>query len=112
MIAVLNWLVAHWYVIFWLAVFGVFEGVRDFFIDLAKAVASIGERKHKRRMKELKLQAQIAGGAALPVSKKPGPCVHRNVTPVISTDEAVVAWLCKSCDEKLPADWAVREEDL
>lgn len=111
MIAVLNWLVNHWYVIFWLAIFGVFEGIRDFFIDLAKAAGSIGERKHKRRIKELKLQAQIVGEAAT-ASKKPGPCVHRNVTPVISADETVVAWLCKSCEEKLPADWAVREEDL
>ena len=50
-----------------------------------------------------------AGVAALP---KPGPCVHRNVTSVVSKADEVVAWLCKSCDAKLPADWSVREEDL
>ena len=27
MIAVLNWSLNHWYVFFWLAAFGVFEGV-------------------------------------------------------------------------------------
>ena len=46
--------------------------------------------------------------AALP---KPGLCVHRNVVQVMSGEE-IVAWLCRTCDAKLPAEWAVREEDL
>jgi hypothetical protein len=82
-IAVLNWLLAHWPLIFFLAVFGVFDSVRDFI---------------------------LAAPAELP-GKKPGPCVHRNVTPVVS-DDHVVAWLCKTCDTELAADWAVRQEDL
>lgn len=112
MIAVLNWALEHWFLIFILSALGVFEGVRDFFIDAAKAIGAIGERKRKQRMKELRLQARIAAGTPAVDSKKPGHCVHRNVTPVISADEEVVAWLCKTCGVGLDADWAVREEDL
>jgi hypothetical protein len=115
MITVLNWLLAHWYVFFWLFAFGVFEGVRDFIFGVARTIGSIGDRRHKRRMKELRAQERIAragreaGTAVLP---KPGPCVHRNVVPVVSKAEEVVAWLCRSCEARLPAEWAVREEDL
>ena len=114
MIAILNWSLEHWYVWFWLAIFGVFEGVRDFFLDLARAIGGIGERKHERRMEELRLQAPALPPGYVPPSAamKPGPCVHRNVVPVVAADETVSAWLCKSCDAQLPADWAVREEDL
>jgi hypothetical protein len=112
MIAVLNWSLTHWWVFLWLSVLGVFEGVRDFFLGVFAAFASIGERRHQRRMKELKLQARIASGAVA-VAPKPGQCVHRNVTAVISTvDDELRGWLCKSCDERLPANWAVRAEDL
>jgi hypothetical protein len=112
MIAILNWSLAHWWVFFWLAIFGVFEAVRDFFLGIFAAVASIGERRHQRRVKELKLQAKIAAAPALPVgARKPGRCVHRNVRPVIAADDKLVGWLCQ-CDQQLPPDWAVREEDL
>jgi len=109
-ITVFDWLLAHWY-LWWLFLF-FFEGVRDFLVETWDSIA---RGRHKRRMKELKARERIAraeagtGTAALPV---PGPCVHRNVVPVISKAEEVVAWLCKTCDEKLPANWAVREEDL
>lgn len=110
MIAVLNWSLNHWYVFFWLAVFGVFESVRDFFIGIFEAIAGIGERKHQRRIEEIRAAAPAP---VLPSSlPTPGPCVHRNVVPVVAADETVTAWLCKSCDAQLPADWAVREEDL
>jgi hypothetical protein len=115
-IAVFNWLLAHWFLLFLLSAFGVFEGVRDFFTGIAQAVSLAGERRHKRRMKELRLRARIAEGAVLPrpagQGSAPGPCVHRNVVPVVSAAEEVVAWLCRSCETRLPADWAVREEDL
>jgi hypothetical protein len=62
--------------------------------------------KAQERIARATRQAEVA---ALP---KPGPCVHRNVTSVVSKADEVVAWLCKSCDAKLPADWSVREEDL
>jgi hypothetical protein len=112
MIAVLDWALEHWFLFFLLSVFGVFEGVRDFFVG---AWTEITGTRHKRRMKELRAQAKIirasrhAETAALP---KPGPCVHRNVVPVVSKAEETVAWLCRTCDTKLPAEWAVREEDL
>jgi hypothetical protein len=117
-IAVLNWSIEHWYVWFWLAVFGVFESVRDFFLGIFAAVASIGERRHERRLEELRLQVPsmppgyVPPSAALSVPKTPGPCVHRNVVPVVAADETVSAWLCRSCDKQLPPDWAIREEDL
>jgi hypothetical protein len=111
-IAVADWLLSHWLLFFFLGILGVFGAVRDFFVSAWKEVTGT---RHKRRMKELKAQARIARAAshaetaALPV---PGPCVHRNVVPVVSKAEEIVAWLCKACDEKLPANWAVREEDL
>lgn len=111
----LNWCAEHWFLIFFLSAMGVFEGVRDFLAVMIEAIASIGGTRHKRRMKELRLQARIAAregeGNRAAIAPVPGPCVHRNVVPVVS-DEAVVAWLCRSCDTRLPADWAVREEDL
>jgi hypothetical protein len=116
-IAVLNWSLNHWYVFFWLVVLGVFESVRDFFLSAFEAIAGIGERKHQRRIEEIRAGSPqpppgwVAPSAAIAV-KKPGPCVHRNVVPVVAADESVSAWLCKSCDTQLPADWAVREEDL
>ena len=114
MIAVLDWAVQHWFLIFILSMLGVFEGVRDFFVG---AWQEITGTRHKRRMKELRARERIArasakaGVAALPKSK-PGPCVHRNVVPVVSKAEEVVAWLCRTCETRLPAEWAVREEDL
>ncbi|HEV2450747.1 MAG TPA: hypothetical protein VGS62_02330 [Streptosporangiaceae bacterium] len=111
MIAVLNWSLDHWYVFFWLAILGVFEGVRDFFLGIFAAIVAIGERRHERRIEEIRAAAPAPPvlSSSLP---KPGPCVHRNVTAVISGGDEVVGWLCRSCDTQLPADWAVREEDL
>lgn len=114
MIALLNWGLEHWFLIFFLAIFGFFGWVRDFAVGTVKAIASVGERRHQRRMEELELRARISAGAATAEHQavKPGPCVHRNVTAVVGTDDTVKAWLCKTCDAQLPADWAVREEDL
>lgn len=112
MIAVLNWSIDHWYVFFWLAVFGVFESVRDFFLAIFETVAGIGERKHQRRIEEIRAAAPVVTVPAGDPGKKPGHCVHRNVVPVVAADETVSAWLCRSCDAQLDADWAVREEDL
>jgi hypothetical protein len=117
-IAVLNWSLDHWYVFFWLSLLGVFEGVRDFFLSAFEAVAGIGERRHQRRIEEIQARTPtlppgyVPPSAALWPPKTPGPCVHRNVVPVVAADESVSAWLCKSCDTQLPPDWAVREEDL
>jgi len=102
-IPVFNWLLEHWFLIFLLFFFGIFKGIRDFIMDVLDRVVMIATRTRPSE--------QIDPGPALAPEKLPGPCVHRHVIPVIS-DEKVVAWLCRSCDQKLPADWAVREEDL
>ena len=81
------------------------------------------KRKHQLELKRLELKrlelqiaranaGEVPGDGAARLTVKPGPCVHRNVVPVISRAEELVAWLCRSCDARLPADWAVREEDL
>jgi hypothetical protein len=112
MIAILNWSLSHWYVFFWLFVLGVFEGVRDFFVSIAMTVASIGDRKHQRRIEEIRALHPAPPDVLTSTVPKPGPCVHRNVTPVVSAADEVVAWLCRTCETRLPADWAIREEDL
>jgi hypothetical protein len=110
MIAVLNWCLEHWFLIFILSALGVFEAVRDFLLSCLEAVAGIGERRHQRKLEQIRMTSwpDYARPAAMP--PKPGPCVHRQVTPVVSA-EVVVAWLCR-CGAQLPADWAVRQEDL
>ena len=111
MIAVLNWSLDHWWLIFWLSVFGVFEGIRDFFSGIFEAIGGIGENRHRRRIEEIRAAAPVVTVPSSPRGPKPGPCVHRSVRPVISADDELVGWLC-ACDTQLPADWAVREEDL
>ncbi len=110
MIAVLNWLLNHWYVFFWLAFFGVFKGIRDSFVGMFAAVGSLAENRHQRRL-ELAQARQVptpaAGKAPLP-----GPCAHRRVKQVRNVRDELVGWLCAGCDTQLPADWAVAEEDL
>jgi hypothetical protein len=112
MIAVLNWLLNHWYVFFWLAVFGVFEGVRDFFIGMAEAVAGVFARHHERRIElaEAMRPAPVAASSAA----VPGRCVHRRVVQIRTADGELVGWLCRKqgCERRLPPDWAVAAEDL
>jgi hypothetical protein len=110
MIPLLNWLLHHWYVFFWLSIFGFFEGVRDFFVGIAESVAALGDRRHERRLELARAAArELPEPAARP---KPGRCVHRNVKQVRAADDELVGWLCASCDTQLPADWAVVQEDL
>jgi hypothetical protein len=112
MITVLNWSLNHWYVFFWLSVLGVFEGVRDFLFGIFEAIAGIGERRHQRRIEEIRAAAPVVTIPARIEGKKPGHCVHRHVTAIVAADDTLVGWLCKSCDQQLEPDWAVREEDL
>src|ERR1700733_11044786 len=75
------------------------------------------ELRHRRQM-DLKrveleiLQARSWAASASPPPSKPGPCVHRNVVQVRDHSDELVGWLCRGCDTQLPADWAVRQEDL
>ncbi len=110
-----NWV---WIWVFWGVIASFFEGVRDFLVDTWRLLVhgrqerEIALMKEKRKLARAEADLAAAQGqpAALP---KPGPCVHRRVVPVIAAGEdAPSAWLCRNCEEQLPADWAVREEDL
>ena len=110
-------LASYWWVFL---IFG--GGILDFFAETFNigigAARKRRKAKRKHELEKLRLQLEIARarsgaptGALTTV--KPGPCVHRNVSSIVltATDE-VVGWLCKTCGEKLPADWSVRAEDL
>lgn len=105
-------LVDHWWVFFLFggsilgAIGACFEGFRDFIFGVLD----------RRRQHQVEIE-QIRSGRALPEGSPrhaAGPCPHRpkNVKPVIGTDEELKAWLCTACDTRLPATWAVLEEDL
>ena len=72
------------------------------------------KRIRDRRKHQLRLETIRATSARLnPPVPVPGPCRHRKVVSVRDpVDDHVIAWLCKSCDTQLPADWAVYPEDL
>ena len=121
MVHLMNWAFNHWYDFFWLWIFGVFSGVRDFFVVIFMAIAetfkAVSGSKHRRRVEELKLQLKVekarAAGAALPAPG--GPCTHppSRLVPIIAAGESQpTAWLCRGCDTQLDADVAVRKEDL
>lgn len=117
MVAVLNWGLSHWWVLFFLSAFGFFDGVRNFLAGIIATVAALGERRHERRL-EIERTRSAAHLTAAPavIADQPlpaAPCRHRNVVSVRSTaDDSVVAWLCRGCDSKLPANFSVYEEDL
>ena len=117
MITLLNWCLAHWYVWFWLAVLGVFDGVRDFFYGVAVAIGGSAERKHQRALELERARAKTAKAqakAGTEIMPTPGPCVHRRVLPVHDGTGERVAWLCQNddCREQLPRNWAVEPADL
>lgn len=86
-------------------------------IAMARAAARqrvADRREHQLNLKRLELEVARRGTAvAPPKTVPPGPCEHLHVTPVVADDE-VVAWLCKNptCEAQLPANWAVRQQDL
>jgi hypothetical protein len=114
----LNWIwilvVAYWFggaIVSWIA--GVLEVLLHPFLGR-------GERQLELEIKLERARAQRAQAeaarqvAALP---KPGECVHRRVTPILTKTgqgglEEVSGYLCVHCDTRLPRTWAVREEDL
>ena len=112
--SVLETILSYWW-LFLLFGGAILEWVADTFDMGLRALRrrSKDKRKHQVELKRLELEiARARSGTALPAAVKPGPCVHRNVAAVVSAADEVVAWLCRTCDEKLPANWAVREEDL
>jgi DNA-binding IclR family transcriptional regulator len=79
---------------------------------------ALRRRKHERRKHELKLKrlelriAQARTDQAAPAAAEPGLCRHRKAVPVRTNDGDVVAWLCTSCDTRLPREFSIYEEDL
>jgi len=106
-------LITYWWV-FLIFGGGLLEWIGETFDIGLSALHRRSRLRHKRQMalKRMELEiAQAKSGAASSLPK-PGPCVHRNVRPVIAAGEdEPCAWLCR-CGERLPANWAVYEEDL
>jgi hypothetical protein len=111
MTALLHWVLDYWFLFFLLGALGVYKSIRDFLVNTWNMIAGA---RHSRRLEKLNAQATLerARAGADRTAPRPGPCAHRNVVPVISTADELVARLCRSCDTKLDANWAVREEDL
>jgi len=118
MVAVLNWGLAHWWVLFFLSAFGFFDGVREFFAGIFASAVALGDRRHERRLEVERAKAPpraLTPEDFIPATAartRPGRCVHRRVRQVRDRDDNLVAWLCAGCEKQLPADWAVAEEDL
>ena len=108
-------LVGYWWVIL---IFGgaILEFLGETFDVGLSALHRRSKMKHKRRLQALRLELQIAEARAAgttPARSLPAaPCRHRNVVGVRDRRDKLVAWLCKGCDEQLPADFSVYEEDL
>lgn len=92
MIAVLNWSLNHWWIFLWLSIFGVFEGVRDFFLGCAEGIADLFSLRHRRKLELAKAQAKAAGAQAAAAVPSAGllrpscPCGH----PDAWTPEAII----------------------
>jgi len=102
-----------WWLIFFLPLGGAEEGVRRY----RNRREERAQLKHERELEKLQILERMRQHAIEGQYPTPGPCVHRNSVPVVETDEyelngKVVAWYCKSCDTQLPANWAIRKEDL
>jgi hypothetical protein len=108
----------------WLIFVGAGEWIGDKYNIGVRALARRRQRRRKHQLAlkklELKIAQEMAGArpaTTLEEEEKaaaPGPCPHRprNIKAVIGTDDVLRSWLCTACDTQLPADWAVREEDL
>lgn len=98
MTALADWLLSHWFLIFFLAVLGVFGDVRDFFVDTWNEVTGV---RHKRRMKELKARewAARAGTGACNLIASRGPeatqsvyHLHLHLIPRLKHDGLALPW--------------------
>ena len=86
-------------------------------VDVITWVAKSPERRHRRRIELIQARAEASAPPALPEQEDKlaaGPCPHRpkNVKPVFDALGNHVRYLCTACDEPLPKEWAVQEEDL
>jgi hypothetical protein len=113
--SILSLIVSFWWV-FLLFGGAILEWVAETF-DVGVAALrrrAKAKRRHQLKMKQLELQIAQAKADSLPGVPRPlpGQCVHRRVVQVRDRSDDLVGWLCKGCDEQLPADWAVAAEDL
>lgn len=69
-------------------------------------------RKHQLELKKLELQIAQAHAGHPGAPAVPDLCRHRQAVPVRDNDGNVLAWLCRSCDQQLPAGFSIYEEDL
>lgn len=128
---IVSLILSYWWLIFFAG--GAVDWVLERFGIGILAIAAVFQTRHERRLERLSLQLEIeqrrhpaahgdrsiavggdvsgivSTGNGQPV---PGRCVHRRVKRVRDAEDVLVAWLCTGCDTQLPADWAVRAEDL
>jgi hypothetical protein len=90
---------------------GILEWIGETFNCGLSALVEWSEIRHERKL-ELARARAAAEPPPSPATLPAAPCRHRNVVSVRDRTETVVAWLCKGCDARLPADFSVYEEDL
>lgn len=109
---ILGFIAAYWWL---LLLFGgtILEFFGDVFSGAARAIGEWSRTRHERRLELRRMELETAGRhAAEDAGPVPGLCRHRRAVPVRDLDGAVVAWLCKGCDEQLPPDFSIFSEDL
>lgn len=117
-----------WYVVlmsYWwlLLLFGgaIVSVISSAFSTTVKALGHWSRTRHQRKLELAQIRAQAVRVAdqgrkfedSVNDSLKlvPGPCAHRRLMPVHAVTGELVAWLCRTCDQRLPADYAHLEED-
>lgn len=119
---ILTFIAAYWWLalLFGGAITALLEGVRDFFLAMARHVLEGGQRRHERRL-EL-IRARHGGRLTVGIREDGSevtvapfgsrPCSHpfSKIEPVYGVGGDLVARLCSACQEQLPLDPAVREE--
>jgi hypothetical protein len=127
MVAILNWGYHHWWLLWFLWIFGFFDGVQDFFLGIMASIAAVfhgpsSKKTELARARERQalaeanlLNAQTARAEFARSSDSPsagGPCHHLSLAPVFERDglEAgeLLRWICKNplCEKDFPPDHA------
>jgi hypothetical protein len=104
-----TWLSRHWLDIV-IVIFFFGSAIAAFFTEffqlLFEPFRAVSKQRHQQRLDlhraelelrkaDLKLQAALNRQTLRPA---PGPCRHRRVSPVVSRDDEVVAWVCRNPD--------------
>lgn len=116
-----------WYVVlmsYWwlLLLFGgtIISAISSAFSITIKALGHWSHTRHQRKLELAQARAQSVRVAERGRKFKdsvndsltlvPGPCVHHRLMPVHAVTGELVAWLCRTCEERLPADYAHLED--